>query len=84
MATAAMVLYVFIIVLGFINLILLLLYLSAKKNPYYVVYDEETKSALERRVTNLKEELEEELVDFDVEEWERELEESIEEEVRNL
>ena len=81
---AAMVLYVFIIVLGFINLILLLLYLSAKKNPYYVVYDEETKSALKRRVTNLKEELEEELVDFDVEEWERELEESIEEEVRNL
>lgn len=84
MAMAAMVLYVFIIVLGFINLILLLLYLSAKKNPYYVVYDEETKSALKRRVTNLKEELEEELVDFDVEEWERELEESIEEEVRNL
>lgn len=81
---AATILYVFVIVLGFINLILLLLYLSAKKNPYYVVYDEETKSALKRRVTNLKEELEEELVDFDVEEWERELEESIEEEVRNL
>ncbi|EEB73741.1 hypothetical protein [Thermococcus sp. AM4] len=81
---AATILYVFIIVLGFINLMLLLLYLSAKKNPYYVVYDEETKSALKRRVTNLKEELEEELVDFDVEEWERELEESIEEEVRNL
>jgi len=78
------VLYVLVIVLGFLNLMLLLLYISARKNPYYVVYDEETKSALKRRVTNLKEELEEELVDFDVEEWERELEESIDEEVKNL
>ncbi len=78
------VLYVLIIILGFLNLTLLLLYISARKNPYYVVYDEETKSALKRRVTNLKEELEEELVDFDVEEWERELEESIDEEVKNL
>jgi uncharacterized protein YpmS len=73
-----------LIILIFTNLIVLLLYLSARKNPYYVVYDEETKNALKRRVTNLKEELEEELVDFDVEEWEKELETSIEEEVRNL
>lgn len=82
MAGAA--LYAIVILLVFLNLALLMLYLSAKKNPYYVVYDEETKSALKRRVTNLKEELEEELVDFDIEEWEKELEESIDEEVKNL
>ncbi|WP_297523457.1 hypothetical protein [Thermococcus sp.] len=73
-----------LIVLLFTNIIFLMLYISAKKNPYYVVYDEETKSALKRRVTNLKEELEEELVDFDVDEWEKELESSIDEEVKNL
>ncbi|WP_297067683.1 hypothetical protein [Thermococcus sp.] len=73
-----------VIILVVLNILLLLLYLSAKSNPYYVVYDEETKSALKRRVTNLKEDLESELVDFDVEEWEKTLEESIDEEVKNL
>jgi len=35
-------------------------------------------------VTHLKEELESELVDFDIEEWEKALEESLEEEIKNL
>jgi len=73
-----------VIILIVVNVILLLMYLSARQNPYYVVYDEETKNALKRRVTNLKQDLESELVDFDVEDWERTLEESIDEEVRNL
>ncbi|NJF25407.1 hypothetical protein [Thermococcus sp. Bubb.Bath] len=80
----AALLYALVIILVFVNLLLFMLYLSSKRNPYSVVYDEETKSALKRRVTNLKEELEDELVDFDVEEWEKELEESIDEEVKNL
>ncbi|ASJ04942.1 MULTISPECIES: hypothetical protein [Thermococcus] len=77
-------LYGIVIILIVLNIVLLMLYYSAKSNPYYVVYDEETKSALKRRVTSLKEDLESELVDFDVEEWEKTLEESIDEEVRNL
>ncbi|WP_297495869.1 hypothetical protein [Thermococcus sp.] len=81
---AEAILYGIIIILLILVIILLMLYLSAKSNPYYVVYDEETKSALKRRVSTLKEDLESELVDFDVEEWERTLEESIDEEVRNL
>ncbi|ASI98974.1 hypothetical protein [Thermococcus celer] len=81
---AAALLYGIVIILLVLNIALLMLYYSARSNPYYVVYDEETKSALKRRVTNLKEDLESELVDFDVEEWEKTLEESIEEEVKNL
>ncbi|ASJ12908.1 MULTISPECIES: hypothetical protein [Thermococcus] len=77
-------LYGIVVILIVLNIVLLMLYYSAKSNPYYVVYDEETKSALKRRVTSLKEDLESELVDFDVEEWEKTLEESIEEEVMNL
>nr|QEK14048.1 hypothetical protein FPV09_01735 [Thermococcus aciditolerans] len=73
-----------VVILVILNIILLMLYYSAKSNPYYVVYDEETKSALKRRVSSLKEDLESELIDFDVEEWEKTLEESIDEEVRNL
>ncbi|WP_206204185.1 hypothetical protein [Thermococcus sp. 18S1] len=76
--------YGIVIILLILNIILLMLYYSAKSNPYYVVYDEETKSALKRRVSSLKEDLESELVDFDVDEWEKTLEESIDEEVRNL
>ncbi|AEK73946.1 hypothetical protein GQS_10265 [Thermococcus sp. 4557] len=76
--------YGIVIILIILNIILLMLYYSAKSNPYYVVYDEETKSALKRRVSSLKEDLESELVDFDVDEWEKTLEESIDEEVRNL
>ncbi|ASJ07695.1 hypothetical protein A3L08_09175 [Thermococcus pacificus] len=81
---ASAIIYGIVIILILINIVLLMLYYSAKSNPYYVVYDEETKSALKRRVSTLKEDLESELVDFDVEEWERTLEESIDEEVRNL
>ncbi|MBP1911007.1 hypothetical protein [Thermococcus stetteri] len=77
-------LYVLVVILLILVIILTMLYLSAKKNPYYVVYDEETKTALTRRVLNLKEELEGELEQFDVEDWEKALEESIDEEVRNL
>ncbi|ASJ11018.1 hypothetical protein A3L12_06730 [Thermococcus sp. P6] len=77
-------LYGILVILIVLNIVLLMLYYSAKNSPYYVVYDEETKNALKRRVTNLKEDLESELVDFDVEEWERTLEESIDEEVKNL
>jgi uncharacterized protein YpmS len=73
-----------LVILLVLNVILLMLYLSARSSPYYVVYDEETKNALKRRVTTLKEDLESELVDFDVEEWEKTLEESIDEEVKNL
>jgi len=73
-----------VVILLVVNFILLMLYMSSKSSPYYVVYDEETKNALKRRVSSLKEDLESELVDFDAEEWERSLEESIDEEVRNL
>ncbi|WP_456368355.1 hypothetical protein [Thermococcus sp.] len=78
------ILYVLLIVLFVLVIVLAALYFSAKNNPYYVVYDEETKTALKRRVLNLKEELEGELEQFDVEDWEKALEESIDEEVRNL
>jgi len=78
------ILYGIIIILIILVIVLLMLYYSAKSNPYYVVYDEETKNALKRRVSTLKEDLEGELVDFDVEEWEKTLEESIDEEVKNL
>ncbi|NJE85731.1 hypothetical protein E3E23_07825 [Thermococcus sp. CX2] len=78
------ILYGVVVILIVLNIVLTMLYFSAKNNPYYVVYDEETKNALKRRVTSLKEDLESELVDFDIEEWERTLEESIDEEVRNL
>ena len=78
------ILYGLIIILLILVIVLLMLYYSAKSNPYYVVYDEETKNALKRRVGSLKEDLESELVDFDVEEWEKTLEESIDEEVKNL
>ncbi|HDZ35965.1 MAG TPA: hypothetical protein ENH81_03500 [Thermococcus sp.] len=81
---ASALLYGVIVILLVLNIVLLMLYYSAKSSPYYVVYDEETKSALKRRVTSLKEDLENELVDFDVEEWEKALEESIDEEVRSL
>ncbi len=82
---AAAVLYVLLVILLILVIVLTMLYLSAKNNPpYYVVYDEETKTALKRRVLNLKEELEGELEQFDVEDWEKALEESIDEEVRSL
>ncbi|NJE04860.1 hypothetical protein E3E36_01570 [Thermococcus sp. M36] len=81
---AKVLLYGAIVILVVLNIVLMMLYYSAKSNPYYVVYDEETKNALKRRVASLKEDLESELVDFDVEEWEKTLEESIEEEVMNL
>ncbi|WP_297535950.1 hypothetical protein [Thermococcus sp.] len=76
--------YGIILILIVIIIILLMLYFSARNNPYYVVYDEETKTALKRRVMSLKEELEGELENFDVEDWEKTLEESIDEEVKNL
>ncbi|ANF21896.1 hypothetical protein [Thermococcus piezophilus] len=77
-------LYGVVAILIVLNIVLTMLYFSAKNNPYYVVYDEETKNALKRRVTSLKEDLESELVEFDIGEWERTLEESIDEEIRNL
>ena len=82
--TAEVILYGLVIILFILVIILAILYVSAKNNPYYVVYDEETKTALKRRVMSLKEELEGELEQFDVDDWERTLEESIDEEVRNL
>ncbi len=81
---AEVILYGIIIILLILVIVLLMLYLSARNNPYYVVYDEETKNALKRRVLSLKDELEGELEEFDVEDWERALEESIDEEVKNL
>ncbi|WP_297065850.1 hypothetical protein [Thermococcus sp.] len=81
---AEVILYGLVVILLVLVIILTILYVSAKNNPYYVVYDEETKTALKRRVMNLKEELEGELEQFDVDDWERTLEESIDEEVRNL
>lgn len=78
------IIYGIIVILFMLNIVLALLYLSARRSPYYVVYDEETKNALKRRVLHLKEDLESELVDFDIVEWEKTLEESIEEEIKNL
>jgi len=78
------IIYGVIVILLMLNIVLALLYLSARRSPYYVVYDEETKNALKKRVLNLKEDLESELVDFDIVEWEKTLEESIEEEIKNL
>ncbi|KPU62955.1 hypothetical protein EP1X_06245 [Thermococcus sp. EP1] len=75
---------ILIIFLLLMNIFLIILYLSERRASYYVAYDEETRSTLKRRVTHLKEELESELVDFDIEEWERALEESLEEEIKNL
>lgn len=77
-------LYGVVAILIVLNIVLAMLYFSAKNSPYYVVYDEETKNALKRRVTSLKEDLESELVEFDIGEWERTLEESIDEEIRNI
>ncbi|AIF69343.1 hypothetical protein PAP_04660 [Palaeococcus pacificus DY20341] len=76
--------YALLLILLILNIVLLLLYISARRTPYYVVYDEETKNALKRRVLNLKEDLEAELGEFDIAEWERTLEESIEEEIKGL
>ncbi|HIP74994.1 MAG TPA: hypothetical protein EYH13_02345, partial [Thermococcus paralvinellae] len=76
------IIYGVIVILLMLNIVLALLYLSARRSPYYVVYDEETKNALKKRVLNLKEDLESELVDFDIVEWEKTLEESIEEEIK--
>lgn len=73
-----------VIILLATNIILAILYIAERRSPAYTVYDTETKNTLKRRVTHLKEELESELVEFDVEEWERALEESLEEEIRNL
>ncbi|MCD6559019.1 hypothetical protein [Palaeococcus sp. (in: euryarchaeotes)] len=81
MSAIIAILFLILIVL---NIVLLLLYISARRTPYYVVYDEETKNALKSRVLNLKEDLEAELEEFDVAEWEKSLEESIEEEIREL
>ena len=81
---AEIILYGLLIILFILVIILTILYLSARNNPYYVVYDEETKTALKRRVMSLKEELEGELEQFDVEDWERTLEETIDEEVKSL
>jgi len=73
-----------VVVLLVTNIILAILYITERRAPAYTVYDAETKNTLKRRVIHLKEELESELVEFDVEEWERALEESLEEEIRNL
>ncbi|AIU70807.1 hypothetical protein TEU_10950 [Thermococcus eurythermalis] len=81
---AAVFLYGLVVILLILVVVLAILYISARNNPYYVVYDEETKTALKRRVMNLKEELEGELEQFDIDDWERTLEESIDEEVRSL
>lgn len=78
------ILAILFLILIVLNIVLLLLYISARRTPYYVVYDEETKNALKSRVLNLKEDLEAELEEFDVAEWEKSLEESIEEEIREL
>ncbi|WP_048146576.1 hypothetical protein [Pyrococcus abyssi] len=67
-----------------LNIIIGMLYLSARRNPYYVVYDEETKNQLKRRVIHLKEDLESELEEFDVSEWEKQLEKSLEEEIKEI
>lgn len=77
-------LYGLVVILLILVIVLAILYISARNNPYYVVYDEETKTALKRRVMSLKEELEGELEQFDIDDWERTLEESIDEEVRSL
>jgi len=73
-----------VIILLATNIILAILYIAERRSPVYGGYDTETRNTLKRRVTHLKEELESELVEFDVEEWERALEESLEEEIRNL
>ncbi|ASJ16392.1 hypothetical protein A3L04_04535 [Thermococcus chitonophagus] len=78
------VLLVVLLVSVLLNIIIGMLYFSAKRNPYYVVYDEETKSQLKRRVLHLKEDLESELEEFDVSEWEKQLEKSLEEEIKGI
>ncbi|RLF83100.1 hypothetical protein DRN44_02085 [Thermococci archaeon] len=75
---------ILVIFLLLMNIFLVVLYLSEKRSSRYVAYDEESRSTLKRRVAHLKEELESELVDFDIEEWEKALEESLEEEIKNL
>ncbi|AEC51104.1 hypothetical protein PNA2_0187 [Pyrococcus sp. NA2] len=78
------VLLVILLVSIILNIIIGMLYLSARRNPYYVIYDEETKSQLKRRVMHLKEDLESELEEFDITEWEKQLEKSLEEEIKGI
>ncbi|AMM54577.1 hypothetical protein QDY65_09280 [Pyrococcus kukulkanii] len=78
------ILLVILLISVLLNIIIGMLYFSAKRNPYYVVYDEETKNQLKRRVLHLKEDLESELEEFDVSEWEKQLEKSLEEEIKGL
>ncbi|MDK2783620.1 MAG: hypothetical protein PWQ32_1209 [Thermococcaceae archaeon] len=73
-----------VVILLATNIILAALYIAERRASTRAVYDPETRNTLKRRVTHLKEELESELVEFDVEEWEKALEESLEEEIRNL
>ena len=75
---------VLVVILLATNIILAVLYVAERRSSTYAVYDAETKNTLKRRVTHLKEELESELVEFDVDEWEKALEESLEEEIRKL
>ncbi|AFN05029.1 hypothetical protein PFC_10550 [Pyrococcus furiosus COM1] len=77
-------LWIIVLVSLVLNIVFIMLYVSARRNPYYIVYDEETKSQLKRRVLHLKEDLESELEEFDVTEWERQLEKSLEEEIKGL
>ncbi|CAI1494177.1 conserved protein of unknown function (plasmid) [Thermococcus nautili] len=68
-----------IFLLVILNIVLLVLYLNARNNPQYVVYDEETKTRLKTRVLNIREELESEMNE-DVS-W---LEGAVEEELKHL
>ncbi|MDK2870535.1 MAG: hypothetical protein PWP39_1770 [Pyrococcus sp.] len=77
-------LWIIVLVSLVLNIVFIMLYVSARRTPYYIVYDEETKSQLKRRVLHLKEDLESELEEFDVTEWERQLEKSLEEEIKGL
>ncbi|USS40537.1 hypothetical protein NF865_09605 [Thermococcus aggregans] len=66
------------------NIILVVLYVMERKTATYTVYDTKAKNALKKRVARLKKELKLELAEFDMEEWEKALDEPLEEGIRKL
>lgn len=78
------VLYVLLVIFFILVIVFIMFYFLVKNNFYYVVYDEEMKMVFKCCVFNFKEELEGEFEQFDVEDWEKVLEELIDEEVKNF
>jgi len=75
---------VLIIILLVANIILAVLYVMERRAPIHTGHDKKAKNPLKRRIARLKKELESELAEFDIEEWEKALDEPLEEGIRKL